>query len=785
MNKGQDTMNFDAKSNLAKLLATENLTVQHDNVKTASFNLEDRVLTIPVFKNPKGAVYDMLVGHEVSHALHTPQKQWMKALKEDKLMEIKDYINVIEDIRIDKKIQKKYPGLVQDYKDGFHILWNDDFFGCNDKDLNKDLMLIDKINLHFKSSKTLDIKFSNADKLFVNIVDQCKTFKDVVEAAKKLAEWQKKQNEKLQKLPNFDEHPLTLVYGEKEVAKDKDGNEIKDDNKDINADQEKSKENKELDKALSEKLKEQSEDENTKSGTADKDSKDSGKDNKEVEGGENQTGNPDGAGGKNVKINMPLKSITQKNVEEKIASSYGDKDHKGYSYLNVPDCNLDRIVFPMKEFIKRGMADAKKNYDSKQYIANLDDFKKFKSDSTRTISYLVKEFEMKKSADGYKRSTTAKTGIIDPLKLHQYKTSEDIFKKLSIIPDAKNHGMILLLDWSGSMSNVIGKTVEQLLQLVWFCQRINIPYKVYFFSDKIEKKSWSERRETAKLEKDLAWNFKAGDMAVEGFNLVEVANHTAKKTALEQSLFLLYTYAKYYDDNYVRNYNDPNPTYIQRFSPPYEFHLSSTPLNESLAAMYKIIPMFRQKYQVDKMSLITLTDGHSNNSNKSTYKTVDGKLKCPGDSYGTIPILKLGSKQIKSSGEDYWRNSTTGLLLEGLKRKFKLTTIGFFLIKNTRRWEFDRYALSDKQQNLPYSIKDEIKQKIRSEFLKNKCASVRQEGYSEYFLINAKTMKVENADLANVLSDTKKGDIKRIFGKSMKNRTVSRVLLSKFIKRVA
>ena len=93
---------------------------------------------------------------------------------------------------------------------------------------------------------------------------------------------------------------------------------------------------------------------------------------------------------------------------------------------------------------------------------------------------------MKKSAEGYKRQTTDKTGIIDPLKLHKYKISEDIFKRLSVIPDAKNHGMILLLDWSGSMSNCIGKTVDQLLQLVWFCKQINIPFKVYFFSDRIQ-----------------------------------------------------------------------------------------------------------------------------------------------------------------------------------------------------------------------------------------------------------------------------------------------------------
>ena len=119
-------LNIDSKSQLAKLLATENITIQHNNVATASFNLEDRVLTIPVFKNPRGAVYDMLIAHEVSHALNTPAEEWKNCLNGDNnLLDIKDYINVIEDVRIDKLIQKKYPGVVQDYKDGFNILWND------------------------------------------------------------------------------------------------------------------------------------------------------------------------------------------------------------------------------------------------------------------------------------------------------------------------------------------------------------------------------------------------------------------------------------------------------------------------------------------------------------------------------------------------------------------------------------------------------------------------------------------------------------------------------------
>ena len=69
--------------------------------------------------------------------------------------ELRSYVNVLEDCRIDKKIQKKYPGVVRNYLNGFDIMDEQDFFGIKDKDINNDLMLIDKINLYYKSSKRL------------------------------------------------------------------------------------------------------------------------------------------------------------------------------------------------------------------------------------------------------------------------------------------------------------------------------------------------------------------------------------------------------------------------------------------------------------------------------------------------------------------------------------------------------------------------------------------------------------------------------------------------------
>ena len=189
-------INLDVKGNLAKLLATENVIVQHDNVKTASFNVQDRILTLPIFKIQSGDVYDMLIAHECSHALWTPQKAWADNSSDN---ELRGYINVLEDTRIDKKIQKKYPGIVKNYLMGWDILDKQNFFGLVGKDINKDLMIIDKINLRSKSSNRLPFKFSPKDKKWLVKVDAIKSFKDVVALAKEMLNWQKKQVEQMKK----------------------------------------------------------------------------------------------------------------------------------------------------------------------------------------------------------------------------------------------------------------------------------------------------------------------------------------------------------------------------------------------------------------------------------------------------------------------------------------------------------------------------------------------------------------------------------------------------------
>ena len=55
------------KSQLAKLLATEDLIVENKKVETAQFNVHTRVLTLPNWDRASNNVYDSLVAHEVGH----------------------------------------------------------------------------------------------------------------------------------------------------------------------------------------------------------------------------------------------------------------------------------------------------------------------------------------------------------------------------------------------------------------------------------------------------------------------------------------------------------------------------------------------------------------------------------------------------------------------------------------------------------------------------------------------------------------------------------------------
>jgi len=751
-----NTMTQNTKSQLAKLLATENITVQENNVKTASFDVVDRILTLPIFKTDSKDVTDMLIAHECAHALYTPTKSWNEITDDD---ELRSYINVLEDTRIDKLVQSKYPGIVRNYENGFDILNSKNFFGIKDKNINTDLMLIDKINLRSKSLNRLSFIFSNDDNKWLKKVDAIKTFKDVVKVAKDMLNWQKKQIDQMKKLPNFDELAIVKSYELSDKKPEDSETTNEDSNNDDNA--------KEADKQNASEGKTESESDKEKPAVGDKTKKVEGEDKK-------KSGGAVGSGGDGA-----LKSITNNWFEGKKEQLMDTKT--SYSYKNIPDPILDKVIRSNKDFVndmkQAFIRDKQTAYNYLPYLKK--EYKKFLNDSKKTIMYLVKEFELKKAATAYKRSTIDKTGVIDPLKLKDYKFSDDLFKRLTILPDAKNHGMMMLLDWSGSMSDSIYKTVQQLIQLVYFCHKVNIPYDVYFFTSEFEN---DNPRLIGHGRLSDGFKYKSGDMALDSVKLVNVANHKLKKIQLDESMMYLYWLSLHYDNRYsYRDYDYSKPD-----SPniPREYYLGSTPLNEALVVMLKLVPMFKEKYKVEKMNFITLTDGGGNYGSSQVFTTNDDGKLIATDSKGDNDVYIYKKKQYMLP-RHIWGSGKTAMYLNMLRKLYNIKTIGFYLIKRIRGYDAERYFKDSYNSKLTWDQKDKLYQKRKSDFAKNKVAVIKQDGYDDYYLVNAKDMKVENTDISQVNSDMKVGRIKQLFSKSMKGRITSRVLLNKFIEKVA
>ena len=182
---------IETKSILAKLLATEDITVEHQQVGTAAFDVKNRKLILPMWGEMSDPLYDLLIGHEVGHARYTPPQGWHDAVLED--MNKKAFYNILEDVRIEKKVKKKYPGLVKSFYQGYRELFEKDFFGVKDRDYNN-LTFIDRINLHYKIGAFLNVQFSDTEKEILARLDAAETWEEIKTLAEEL--YQKAQDDK-------------------------------------------------------------------------------------------------------------------------------------------------------------------------------------------------------------------------------------------------------------------------------------------------------------------------------------------------------------------------------------------------------------------------------------------------------------------------------------------------------------------------------------------------------------------------------------------------------------
>ena len=736
-------MQHDIKGTLARLLATENLVVEHKNVETAQFNVETRVLTLPIWKISQESVYDALIAHEVGHALYTPLDKWYE--QEEFIGVPHSFVNIIEDVRIEKLMKRRYEGLAKTFYRGYGQLNEDNFFEI-DKPIDE-FSFPDRINLNAKIGPFLCVEFTDTEQDLVDRIENAESFYEVCVLAKELQEFCKlKQEERIQEVQanlNIDGSGNNDLEGKQETE-------------DVDGESEESEGNKLED--LSEGLPHQQ--------------NDSGKMQPQP-----QSSSPEGSDEFDTSTLDALETKLQELVDTGAAESV---------YLELPNLHLDRIVVSTDE-IRNSLNDHWKEEDSriKEYeeklpstYYNSDDyrnqtrlgvvkkFEQFKKDSAKEVSYLVKEFECKKSASAYARSTTSKTGVLDCTKLHTYKFSEDLFKKITVVPNGKNHGLVFILDWSGSMSNILLDTGKQLIQLIWFCKKVQIPFDVYAFSNE-----WKGRQSYPRTEEENlppVYDRVTNTIDIDAnFSLLNFVSSSSKDIDTDiENLFLM---CAYYDGFRHHSFTIPNC-----------LSLSGTPLNESIICLNKLIPEFQKKTGVEKVNVVVLTDGEAQSLRRNAY--VDRHWE--SEPY-------LGTANIHSNC--YLRNRKTGkvtrfahsyheftkLLLEDFRSlNPSVNVIGFRVIASRDANSFiRRYMYGTDQWG-------EIDKKT-AEWRKNKSFSLENTGYQKYFALSSTSLS-NDFDFDEETNDAmSKAEIKRAFVKSFKAKKTNKKVLNEFVDLVA
>jgi len=179
--------------------------------------------------------------------------------------------------------------------------------------------------------------------------------------------------------------------------------------------------------------------------------------------------------------------------------------------------------------------------------------------------------------------------------------------------------------------------------------------------------------------------------------------------------------------------------------------------------------MYKKKYDIEKLTFITLTDGSGNYPRGNIVGESD-------KDWEKTEVFDIDGTKFTSK-----RNITTELL-NHIKKSYGVNVIGFYIVKRVRRWDLEKYITN----YTDYSDKIAKYNVLRKQMTKDKAVAVDHEGYHKYFILDGKKLDIENFDMSNV--QVKKGttsELKRVFGKSMANRLVSRVVLNKFIQEVA
>ena len=511
-----------------------------------------------------------------------------------------------------------------------------------------------------------------------------------------------------------------------------------------------------------------------------------------------------------------------KEAEEQLASGKGDKDGEqqimdkiaadtanGIGKKDGDTFTASTVTIPQIKDWRKGVVttdtllkqfDALRTYsypDNIYPVAALDlaQYRTFVKDSDAFVRQLVAQFERKKAADEIRRERPKQTGMLNLDRLHQYRTHDDIFISKMVKQDGKNHGIVFMLDMSGSMSHRLSDCFLQILQLVWFCEKAKIPFEVFGFTDihpytlmthqeyVAAQANWKPKREGE--------DFTHPDFKVEAANpsptgiafgharLVNLASSRDDAAKRERLLAHLY-------DTWV----------VGGSQRPRCLSLGGTPTVESLAIASQFMQEWVSEQNIQIPTIMLVTDGQPNgvytNSTEASclyYHKQDGTLTVMNEVYGTAHRINLKDHPYTCMG-----NVTISTMLDAMRQRLNARCVGMFVDGNRLSvGSFITFCMSNaervKYEEMSYNQQGKVDDSPRFEAMGEAykdgaflCHPDSVPGYDAFFVVKTpKIVKDEDA-IADSGTFTK---IKNTFVKTMAKRSGSRVFLTRYVDIVA
>jgi hypothetical protein len=740
----EHSVNVQAKKMLAKILATESITIVHAGVRTATFDPKNRILTLPIWKDMTGDLYDLLILHEVSHALYTPKgtKELIDAcvyIDPQYPMAARRFINIVEDARIERLIKVTYPGGKMSFIRGYEELIERDFFGTKSRNLDS-FGIIDRLNIYFKSGNT-EISFNDKELEFISEIEKALTFNEVVDISKKLYQYAKEERSEKKKQEEEKKNQQKIEDEEGTIISE-------DENDDITVDPDS----------------EPADSEGGESGESKegKDEKDS-EDNKADETSENKKSKQDPNASEDSKaaedFEAPVEAVTDQ-TWEKSQEKLCDNEARPIKYIGIPKPKLKEIVVPYKQVHK----EIRKFYESNapNIKQHKEEFERFKQENKPVVDWLFKEFELHKSADQYSRIKIGKTGILNLNRLNQYKFSDDIMRKVVTVPGGKNHVLKIFVDWSGSMRDHVLGTVHQLINVIMFARKAQIDYDVYLFGS---QKFYSQQKKYYSFIANLdVFEHKENDFAFYcGYSLPQIFSNKMTPLEFNDACVNMFLMASGVNSG-VSSINGKN----QMKGLPTNYCMGGTPLNETIITAIDLINSSRKESQIN--NIIFITDGDATTHDRYCI-----------DELGNTNYIDYGKEDIylrdqvthmdyKLSGDTMYN---TKQFLEILKNRTGINVVGFFICGSNEKEIISN--LCGKSQT------DQFEKELKEKNF----VIVPDNGYTEFYLIKGgKELKIKLSKESINSSIGMKQLLTNLTEYGLEQRK-QRVVLTRFIKLIA